>query len=166
VVVIGALAVVVASAVAVRFVVFPDVDSIGKTDLVVVVDGPGDLDKFNVTGKVVAVNPRTTVLYSASDGRCDEMRRITPHLVCFRPNPDTTEGEARFAAAYATAHHDDTMTVVARRAQLGRARIRFSRCWHGQLAMVEVPMSFWSALRQLPYQTLATIKAETVQRHC
>ena len=32
--------------------------------------------------------------------------------------------------------------------------------------MVEEPMSILSSLAQLPYQTLATVKAETVQRSC
>jgi hypothetical protein len=152
--------------VAIRFVVFPHTDPIGKPDVVVVLDAPRDGEKFNVARKILAASPQSTVLYSAGDGQCDRLRHIAAHLVCFLPRPGTTQGEARYAAAYAKAHHDATMAVVARRAQVSRARIRFSRCWHGSLAMVEEPMSVSSSIAQVPYQILATIKAETLQRGC
>jgi hypothetical protein len=161
-----AVVAVVALVAAVRYVVFPRADPIGKADVIVVIDAPGDGNKFEVTRKVIAVNPHSTVLFSNGDGGCDRLRSYAARLVCFVPNPRTTQGEARFAAAYAIAHHDQSMAVVVRRAQLSRARLRFSRCWHGKLAMVEEPMSILSSVAQLPYQTVATIEAETIQRTC
>jgi hypothetical protein len=166
VVIAAAVLVIVAVTAAVRYVAFPHADPIGKTDLIVVIDSHADDNKFEVARKVLAVNPDRTVLYSAGDGECDRLRSSTTHLVCFLPTPNTTRGEARYAAAYAKAHHDNSMAVVVRRAQLSRARLRFSRCWHGQLAMMEEPETFLSSISQLPYQTLATIKAETLQRSC
>jgi hypothetical protein len=160
------VAVVIAAVYAVRFVVFPHADPIGKADLVVVLDAPADGKKFAITRELEAVNPHSTVLYSADDGGCGRLRGTTAHLVCFTPEPDTTRGEARYAAAYAKAHHESSMAVVVRRAQLNRARLRFSRCWNGQLAMVEEPMSVVSSIAQLPYETLATLKALTLQRGC
>jgi predicted GTPase len=166
IVIAAAVVVVVAVAFAVRFVVFPHSDSIGKADVVVVVDSATDGNKFEMVRKILAVSPQSTVLYSAADGKCDRLRDVATHLVCFYPNPDTTQGEARYAAAYATAHHDSSMAVVVPRPQLSRARIRFSRCWKGSLDMIEAPTSLPRALSQLPYQALATLKAETVQRSC
>jgi uncharacterized SAM-binding protein YcdF (DUF218 family) len=151
---------------AVRFVVFPRTDPIGRTDLVVVLSSFGDGQKYATTDRVLAKNPNITVLFSADGGCWSRVRALAPHLVCFIPHPDTTQGEARFASAYAAAHGIRTMTVVAPRPQISRARIRFSRCWSGALQMVEAPTSALGALIQVPYQVIATVKAETYQRHC
>jgi len=150
----------------VRFVAYPHTDPIGKTGLVVLVNSPGDSNKIAVAKKVLAVNPTATLLFSEAAGCPDVVHTFAEHVVCFVPHPDTTQGEARYAASYDESHDSGGMTVVAPRAQLSRARIRFERCWHGPLAMVEAPMSLVATLLRLPYQSLATIKAETVQRGC
>jgi hypothetical protein len=157
---------VVCAALAVRFVAFPSKDPIGKTSVVVVLGPWNENDRIATAERVQALSPGVPVLLSDDSGCPSAFRLRFPRLVCFHPSPDSTRGEARFAASYAAAHHDTTMTVIAPRAQLSRARIRFSRCWAGRLSMVEAPMSLLEAVWQLPYQIAATIKAETFQRQC
>jgi hypothetical protein len=160
------LTLVVVGGLTVRWVVFPTADPIGPTDVIVVL-GPWQIPhQIDVAEKVQAANPDAPVLLSAGSGCPPEFRMLFAHLVCFRPRPDTTRGEARWASDYATAHHFRSMAVVVTRPQLSRARLRFSRCWAGQLSMIEDPTSWQSALAGVPYQSVAALKAETYERGC
>jgi hypothetical protein len=151
-------------------VVFPHGNRIGRTNLVVVL-GPYYLnDRMMIAQSVLAVSPGAPILVSKPGGSdptpCPTTVPGAAAFVCFLPVPYSTRGEARFAAHYALEHHYTSMTVVAPRAQLTRAKIRFSRCWPGRLTMVEAPESFHQAVDQFAYQSAAIVKAETVQRSC
>ena len=87
-------------------------------------------------------------------------------IICFRPDPSTTQGEAREAAKLATQYGWQSIIVVATGDQIWRARLRFQRCWSGTLRMVRAPSSLFLRLRTVPYETAATIKAEVLQRSC
>jgi hypothetical protein len=85
---------------------------------------------------------------------------------CFRPDPFTTRGEARYAATYAREHGFNGITVITTADQVSRARLRFKRCWSGALAVVAASASNWTVLTRVPYEIGASIKAETLQRGC
>jgi hypothetical protein len=87
-------------------------------------------------------------------------------IICFRPDPSTTQGEAREAAKLAKQYGWKSLTVVTTGDQIWRARLRFSRCWSGTLLMVRAPSSLLLRLKAVPYETAATVKAEVLQRSC
>ena len=57
-------------------------------------------------------------------------------IVCMRPEPYSTRGEARLAARLAREHGWDSLVVVTTRFHLFRARRLFERCFDGELAFV------------------------------
>ena len=54
-------------------------------------------------------------------------------MICFVPNPGTTQGEARATAKLAREHKWRQIIVVSGTPQTTRARIRFDRCTHRTL---------------------------------
>lgn len=162
-----ALVVIVAAGLSIRFVVFPHANQVRSTQLLVAVDSPADQKKVATVRRVIAASPPgITLLWSDDSGCPSYLFDLGAKLVCFSPNPDTTRGEARYAANYASAHHDTELSVVVPRPQLSRARTRFARCFHGRLDLIEEPTSFWKTLTDVPYQVGAEVKALTYQRSC
>ncbi len=98
--------------------------------------------------------------------RCPHPYPGASDIICFRPDPTTTQGEARATAALAAQYGWKHITVVTTADQVWRARLRFSRCWSGDLSVVRAPTSIVSRLFSAPYETAATIKAEVFQRSC
>jgi uncharacterized SAM-binding protein YcdF (DUF218 family) len=60
-------------------------------------------------------------------------------IVCVRPDPYSTRGEARLAARLARERGWDSLVVVSSRFHLRRAGILFERCFDGELAFVDAP---------------------------
>ncbi len=60
------------------------------------------------------------------------------HLLCFRADPLTTQGEGRAIAHLATVHHWRRIIVVMPTTQATRARLRIGRCYPGQVLEVGV----------------------------
>jgi uncharacterized SAM-binding protein YcdF (DUF218 family) len=60
-------------------------------------------------------------------------------VVCIRPEPYSTRGEARLAARLARERNWDSVVVVSSRFHLLRARMLFERCFDGELAFVGSP---------------------------
>src|SRR5688500_1313514 len=60
-------------------------------------------------------------------------------VVCVRPEPYSTRGEARLAARLARERGWDSLAVVTSRFHLMRARRLLERCFAGELALVGSP---------------------------
>ncbi|MCK0438081.1 YdcF family protein [Gordonia alkaliphila] len=60
-------------------------------------------------------------------------------IVCFRPEPSSTRGEARFIAALADERGWSSLIVVSWGHHLVRARYILSRCFDGQTVMRAMP---------------------------
>jgi len=60
-------------------------------------------------------------------------------IVCVRPVPYSTRGEARLAARVARERGWDSLVVVTSRFHLFRARTLFERCFDGRLEMIGTP---------------------------
>lgn len=60
-------------------------------------------------------------------------------VVCIRPEPYSTRGEARLAARLARERGWDSLVVVSSRFHLFRARSLFERCFDGRLELVGSP---------------------------
>ena len=93
-------------------------------------------------------------------------------VICRRPVPATTRGEALQAPALAVERHWKRVVVVSWRHHLPRARLIFSQClshWPGALIVRAVPRDNLISLAEWEYislyQEFALIKAGT-QRAC
>ncbi|MDN6662208.1 hypothetical protein ACTXKQ_03520 [Corynebacterium variabile] len=95
-----------------------------------------------------------------TDRYCGPLQGVRVH--CFVPDPSTTRGEARGFAELAEQNDWHSAYVLATgREHVERARLYFSRCWDGELA-VNRPASGRSVtvhLKQSAYQTAGWIKA-------
>ncbi|WP_232425251.1 YdcF family protein [Pseudofrankia inefficax] len=87
-------------------------------------------------------------------------------VICFRPDPFTTQGEAREAGRLAARYGWTRMIFVTDRSQNVRARLRIDRCYAGKKIMVSVdpPFRDWPYL--IAYQWSAMFKALIWQRSC
>jgi hypothetical protein len=140
-----------------------------RVDAIVVLGGPGDgLAK----GVELAHRGRAPVLVLSAAlsepmpadlyGRRDPTLKV----VCFQPEPGTTQGGGQVCwppgPAVPLAIHGAGDTPD----QDTRARIRFGRCFGGSIYVVTIPLpaSLW--VYQLAYQWAATFKAVVLQRSC
>lgn len=151
----------------IRFFVVPTSNRRGPTDAVVVLGGGTFIDRLRAAGTLLHEYPGAVEVVS-TPGRlgCPHPYPGAAGIICFRPDPATTQGEARATAALAAQYGWKHITVVTTADQVWRARLRFSRCWSGDLSVVRAPTSIVTRLFSTPYETAATIKAEVFQRGC
>jgi hypothetical protein len=162
-----ALVIVAAGIVAIRLYVVPASDGARPADAVVVLGGQAYKARLQTADVMLARYPGSAVVVSIPGGiPCPPQPPGASAILCFSPNPSTTQGEARTAAKLAAHYGWKSMEVVTTADQVWRARLRFSRCWGGDLRMVRSNSSIYQRMRAVPYETAATIKAETLQRSC
>jgi uncharacterized SAM-binding protein YcdF (DUF218 family) len=157
-----------------RLFVFPVSGMPAHVDAIVMMAGPGD--RFR-TALTLAAQHRASVLVlssgdrgpggsaQASGGPCaPPIPRVK--VICFNPNPDTTQGEAEYAARLARQHHWHSVALVTITPQDSRARLRMERCFSGHVYVMTAPTParYWPY--ELAYEWAATVKALTINRSC
>lgn len=82
-------------------------------------------------------------------------------VICFKPNPSTTQGEAIELRDLAAERGWDTVTAVTFKQHVPRARMILERCYGGELRMVATDYGFTplGALGQYVYQSAGFLKA-------
>ena len=108
-------------------------------DAVVVLSGD-HLRLGTALGLMTRGASRTLVI---SDGRAHGWHRANRlcrggarfRVLCFRPKPYSTRGEARAVAQLAAAHRWRSVLVVTSTYHVSRARMLFERCYHGRLSV-------------------------------
>jgi uncharacterized SAM-binding protein YcdF (DUF218 family) len=98
-------------------------------------------------------------IFRATDGS-------TYRLLCFQPNPGTTQGEAEFIGRLAKRRDWRSLALVTTPDQDIRARIRFERCYSGRIYVVTTPLPLLEWPYAIAYQWAALAKAEILQRSC
>jgi hypothetical protein len=162
-----AVVIVIAGLVSVRLYVVPASGSAGPADAVVVLGGQEYKARLQTADVMLKKYPGSVVVVSIPGGiACPAQPPGASAILCFSPNPSTTQGEARTAAKLAAKYGWKSMEVVTTADQVWRARLRFSRCWSGSLSVVRSNSSIYTRMRAVPYESAATIKAETLQRGC
>ena len=141
-----ALAAFVALAVASVFLfILYDDDRVTKADAIVVLAG----SKFRLPVGLALFERGVAPVLVISDGldprSPDSVRlcRERAQVLCPKPDPYSTQGEARLVAALARERDWDSIVVVSSRFHLFRARILFERCYDGGLALVGAPSPWW-----------------------
>lgn len=87
-------------------------------------------------------------------------------VLCFQPDPHTTQGEAEETARLAKQYGWRSLALVTTRDQAWRAKLWFGRCFTGQIYSTTAPLSWYSLPPAIPYEWGATIKAELFNRSC
>lgn len=87
-------------------------------------------------------------------------------VICFDPDPGTTQGEAEYMGRLAKHYHWSSVALVTTPDQDTRARVRFGRCTAGSIYVVTtpLPLSLWPY--EIAYQWAALFKAVVLQRSC
>jgi uncharacterized SAM-binding protein YcdF (DUF218 family) len=120
-----------------------DGDQAAKADAVMVLAG----EKRRLSVALDLVERGVAPVLVISDGldprwtRANRLCRFgdPARIVCVRPEPYSTRGEARLAARLAQERRWDSLVVVTSRFHLFRARLLFERCFRGRLDVVGAP---------------------------
>lgn len=159
----------------VMFVVFPRLDAAPHRVEAVVQLGGGPAVSYEES-RNAAVQGGAGYLFvsspeagapDASAVACSPLKGVK--VVCFVPEPYTTQGESRAIARLADEFNIDSILVFASSSQhVARARTIIGRCFDGNLAVRAHPvdLSFRQLVDQWAYQSGAWVKALTVVRSC
>lgn len=167
----GAVAVVVTLIVStLRLFVFPALDSPSKADAIVALGGvDGGLDRALTLSRAgYAPTLVVSVSVSTPDSWCPSAAEAGAgvRVICFRPEPFTTQGEGREIRLLAGRDGWRKVIVVARRTQATRARLRVDRCFHGDVQLEAPSMPARSLPYNIAYEWGALVKALVLQRSC
>jgi uncharacterized SAM-binding protein YcdF (DUF218 family) len=87
-------------------------------------------------------------------------------VICFRPNPVNTRGEAEYVSRLAARRHWQKLIVVPERSQTTRARLLFKRCTDASLEFVPVEDRRSRLLIDVAYEWGALAKALVLHTSC
>lgn len=151
----------------VRLFIFPVTGMPARVDAIVVPGGPGDRLAAALR---LARQDRARYLVLSEGGyvppRLCGTRVGSETVLCFRPDPDTTQGEAEATARLGRRHGWHSVVLLTTPDQTWRAELRFRRCYSGSVYGVTTPLPWHLWPYMIAYQWAATAKAELVNRGC
>lgn len=111
---------------------------------------------------------RTLVVSYGLEPRNEPARRVCTTrqrfaVLCPKPAPFSTRGEARMIARLAAEHGWDSIAVVSSRFHLRRARLLIERCFHGRVAMVGAPVTVWRLPLNIAAEWVKLARAEVIR---
>lgn len=149
------------------FIVFPRIDAVPAHADAVLVLGPPVPERVAVAERLLAAHRVDTALVSVPGEASEwDVQGLCARsdVICFKPDPSTTRGEAEVLRRYAAARHWSSVVVTTTTSHITRARSIVGRCFTGEVSMVadsEAPFRGWAY--QYAYQTAATVKAWILQ---
>ncbi|WP_084079134.1 hypothetical protein [Demequina sp. NBRC 110057] len=150
--------------------VSPGSDQPAATDVAYVIGPPTDarmemalamLEEGHTSTLMVSLDPAATE-YSLAQAACAGGTPFSEYTVlCDRPEPFTTRGEAEWLASEVAEHDWTSAAVITFTPHLKRAELYVERCFGGDLAMIDSdePLTPWYWAYQYAYQTGAFVKA-------
>jgi hypothetical protein len=156
-------------AVTARWFIWPEQGMPARADAVVMLNGPGDrlntaLDLAWAHRTPMIVISRGSRIWGHGSACAPKIPQVK--VVCFDPNPETTQGEAEFAGRLASKYHWRSVVVVAIAPQDTVARLRTERCFKGKIYVTNAPLSLSDWPYEVAYQWASTLKALFLQRSC
>jgi uncharacterized SAM-binding protein YcdF (DUF218 family) len=150
-----------------RLFVWPPTGMPAHVDAIVVLGGKGSRAAL---GERLAAERRADFLVLSEGaliptGLC-EQHTATVTVICFMPDPVTTQGEARYAARLAKQHGWRSLVLVTTPDQIWRAELRFRRCFSGKVYGITTPLPGIRWPYAIAYQWAATAKAVLVNQSC
>jgi hypothetical protein len=166
---VAALLVIVLGAATARLFVWPATGMPRHVDAIVMLNGPGErLAAAEQLGwehrASYLVVSRSSEFYGHGSHCAARIPRVK--VICFKPDPATTQGEAEFAGRLAARYHWRSIVMVAMTPQDTPARIRLGRCFHGRIYVETVSVPGWLWPYEIAYEWGATIKSLVLQRSC
>jgi hypothetical protein len=152
-----------------RFFIWPEQGMPPHVDAVVMMNGPGDrLDTALRLGwehrAPVLVISRGSPYWGHGSICAPKIPHVT--VICFDPNPATTQGEAEFAGRLARRYHWRSIALVTTTPQDIPGRLHMERCFSGNVYVVTAPLPAWDWPYALIYEWGATVRALVLQRSC
>ena len=149
----------------------PRADEPRRADAVVVLSG---VRKARLVKGLELVRRGVAPTLVISDGRapgwaegnrlCDGGTKF--RVVCFRPRPYSTHGEATDVARLARARGWRSLVVVTSRYHLTRARLLFRRCLDGSVSAVSAETSPGAMALNVPFEWGKLLYQLTLERDC
>lgn len=142
------------------------------SDAVVVLSGPSvrletgqQLVESGLAPTLVVSNGRRQG-WNRGNQLCDSTQSY--EVLCFRPRPQSTAGEARSIAELAAARGWQHVTVVTSPSHITRARMLVRQCIEADVTMISTPDPWRQRLRPMPIlrETVAVAAGATVVRAC
>jgi hypothetical protein len=152
-----------------RLFVWPAQGMPAHVDAIVMLNGPGNrLDTTLRLGwehrAAVLVISRGSPYWGHGSICAPKIPHVT--VICFDPDPATTQGEAEFAGRLARRYRWRSIALVTTTPQDTRARLRVERCFTGDVYVVTAPLPARQWPYALVYEWGATLKALVFQREC
>ncbi|HYV77618.1 MAG TPA: hypothetical protein VE979_05785 [Streptosporangiaceae bacterium] len=165
----AALLVAVFCAATARLFVWPERGMPTRVDAIVMLNGPGNrlptaLGLARAHRAPVAVISRGSPQWVTGGNCAPQIPGV--RVICFSPDPATTQGEAEFAGRLARRYHWHSLVLVTTTPQDTRARLRMERCFPGSIYVMTAPLRAYDWPYALAYEWGATIKALVLQRSC
>jgi hypothetical protein len=140
-------------------------------------DPPGRVDAIVALATSIPRRDKALALARAGYSRVVVVSTTVPHevpcpqpepgidILCFRPDPLTTQGEARYVGHLAAERNWRRIMIVPTTTQATRARLLFERCYTGQLLVVPA-RDLKSVLYGVAYEWGALAKAIFLRQGC
>jgi uncharacterized SAM-binding protein YcdF (DUF218 family) len=154
-----------------KLFVWPVENSPARADAVVVLAG----SKPRLTKGLELMRRRVAPTLVISDGlapKWPEANRLCRNdsarfrVVCFRPNPYSTRGEAQRVGRMARNRRWRTVILVTSTYHVTRARLLFKRCLDGRVRAVSAGYSLTELPQNVFWEWVKLAAAETVERGC
>jgi hypothetical protein len=147
--------------------IFPSTGMPSQVSAIVVPGGPGS--RIDAALRLARQDRARYLVLSQGEpvppGLCGT-RVGTASVLCFMPDPDTTQGEAEGTARLAGEYGFRSIVLLTTPDQTWRAELRFRRCYSGEIFAVTTPLPKHLWPYMIAYQWGATVKAEVVNRGC
>lgn len=161
--------VIAVSAATLRLFIWPDRGMPTRVSAIVMLNGTGDrlgtaLDLAWQHRAAFVVISRGSLDYGHGGDCAPSIPQVK--VICFDPDPATTQGEAEFAGRLARKYHWQSVALVTITPQDSRARLRVERCLSGPVYVVTAPLSLSAWPYEIAYEWAATVKAYIFQRGC
>jgi hypothetical protein len=153
-----------------RLFVWPELPPLpDQADAIVELGGPGARRPLALDLHRTGRAPVVAISVSADEAGtswCDRGNLDGVPVICFRPDPYTTRGEARAVAELARQHGWRSVILVTSPDQAWRATVRVSRCFDGEITVATTPLPPHRWPQQIAHQWIGTAKAFTYETSC
>jgi uncharacterized SAM-binding protein YcdF (DUF218 family) len=150
----------------------PKADHPAKADVVMVLSGDST-HRLPAALHLMSEHVAPTLIISDGANGNAEARKLCSsggppawHVLCFRPNPYSTRGEAEEFARLAAQHGWKSVAVVSSPTHLTRLRVLFERCFKGKIYAVRSKQTRLSKIESVFWETGKLAYEETILRHC
>jgi len=157
-----------------RWFVWPAQGMPEHVDAIVMLDGAGVVNRLDTaldlaredraSFLVISYTPLGPHWWTGGSPCAPKVTQVK--VICFMPNPNTTQGEGEFAGRIARQYHWHSMVLVATAPQDPVALLRTRRCFSGNVYMINAsfPGSQWPF--QVAYYWSGYLRALFLQRSC